>query len=896
MRMHVASRSFVFAFCAGILLTLSACGGGGGSSASPVVSSNCQPRIIKGFQAPISDEPLRIPATRPGSDDTGEEGQDGGDDGGDIGIGSGGALGKFVGAFVSVEFSNGVVLGPVQVDDNSGLVTIVPCGLPTPARITIAGSTGSTYFEEGTGKNVSFENRSLNGLMLNFENNAGVTALTEAIFQRVSALGNEDKASIDRYGFSPVPSSEAWKDSRRIEIASAELKKEINKYLRTSMEVDNFARLPTAVGSNSQTVFTGGANSVYGLLVAGLSYSARGYSGAGSTPSLDFLEQFVADFRDGRLNGRGFENGQSNSSRSKFIFNLSSFAEDIAFGIGRAASINGDEQTQSAFTQLLSIEGPFQKEVISNRPGFVQPDDIYFDSNAWRSDGAVYSRQIADFASGGQPWKRVPGLAPIRYFKRSRYSRFAIDESGTAYVWGLNGREQLGLNDNVDRSVPTKIPGLPPVSSIHVKHAIALSCIPLIARALNGEVYLWGGLDTRGSSSKFSCTMAMPDTKIPAPAKVAGITDAIDVRQSNETFFVLHASGEVSVWGIGPRSFYGDGSVHNVRGAPAHQIRPKKIPGLSNVVALETGYDGLSALLADGTVVVWGYAGKAISGATFNSPTVLSRPTQLSALPPDIFDIAAVALEGTSTFPKFVALSASGKAYGWSDRGTDVVSDLQSPPLVGVFTADQFVRGLTKDGRVWSFADRQYVNCLPQAQDTAFDGLDLAADLTTCPPPGPRPIAIGSLPDPIVSPAPTPADGSASIPLAASYAETRLDCSEGFTDPKSYGAFLFSYASNTITIKIPASGQTSQWINYRAPFNGLPDPVGTDDQSVNPQSATYFGDAMVSDTRLLVVFSVSNDGRLLGVSYARYFPLDLPNRREIADRLYVSCGSLSRLQ
>ncbi|MBA3479854.1 MAG: hypothetical protein H0T52_15865 [Lautropia sp.] len=106
-------------------------------------SPTCVPGIIAGFNGPVQDALRRVVSGNPtgGGDSPGGIG-DGAGDGAAGGVGVGGSLGQLINVDVTAQFASGTTFGPVRVDADTanGMVTIVPCDLPPPVLVTVAGA------------------------------------------------------------------------------------------------------------------------------------------------------------------------------------------------------------------------------------------------------------------------------------------------------------------------------------------------------------------------------------------------------------------------------------------------------------------------------------------------------------------------------------------------------------------------------------------------------------------------------------------------------------------------------------------------------------------------------------------------------------------------------------
>jgi len=122
----------------------------------------------------------------------------------------------------------------------------------------------------------------------------------------------------------------------------------------------------------------------------------------------------------------------------------------------------------------------------------------------------------------------------------------------------------------------------------------------------SGEVACWG-VDYSGSET---CVVAGVDTPCSTkPLVVPGLSDIVSVETSGPITCVLRATGSVSCWGSNAFGALGIGTLQGPEtcsnlGPCSHT--PLDVQGLSNVTAVALGQKHVCALLSDGTVACWG--------------------------------------------------------------------------------------------------------------------------------------------------------------------------------------------------------------------------------------------------------------------------------------------------
>ena len=124
----------------------------------------------------------------------------------------------------------------------------------------------------------------------------------------------------------------------------------------------------------------------------------------------------------------------------------------------------------------------------------------------------------------------------------------------------------------------------------------------------------------------------------------------------------LLTSGQVQCWGDPAMGVMGDGNS----GAQP-DTRPITVPGLSNIVRISSGFDGMCALDAAGKVFCWGAVGRSNSRQRIRVFRTYSRPEPMPLPEPAIH---------LGFGPHHAcAVGASGAAYCWGFNGMGALGD-----------------------------------------------------------------------------------------------------------------------------------------------------------------------------------------------------------------------------
>jgi hypothetical protein len=240
-----------------------------------------------------------------GGDSSGDGGAGGGDGGsGDGGAGAGGGEGKVINALMTVtRLSDGAVLGSAITDPVRGLVTIRPRASDGPVLLTLTGRPGAQYYDEGIDRMVDFgPDRVLHALVDQFDENIGVTPLTEAAY--LFALNN----------FTSLPTAVAIASGLKgltadqVRAANEAARIAINATLDPKFQLDSVKSLPTPV-DNSSAVNALPANR-YGIaatVIGGLVKAGAKRRPNSQAPALGVTEQLSKDLTDGKVDGMALD-------------------------------------------------------------------------------------------------------------------------------------------------------------------------------------------------------------------------------------------------------------------------------------------------------------------------------------------------------------------------------------------------------------------------------------------------------------------------------------------------------------------------------------------------------------------------------------------------------------
>jgi alpha-tubulin suppressor-like RCC1 family protein len=304
-------------------------------------------------------------------------------------------------------------------------------------------------------------------------------------------------------------------------------------------------------------------------------------------------------------------------------------------------------------------------------------------------------------------------LAPATIVPRFRQSISAGEKNtailrndGTVWTFGSNDYGQLGRTTTaLFDAVPAAVPGLTNITSISTlgRHVVALRA--------DGTVWTFG-------ANRFG-ELGRPNSPIPpsfsdeAPhptaEQVPGISNAVAVAAGADHTVVLIANGTILTFGY-------NGSGQLGRPAPVGNPfvafpTPLPVPGLSNIISVAAGFDDTVVLSGDGTIWTFGYNGSGELGRTTASPRPNSSPGQV----PGLSGVVAIAAGGNHT----IALLTDKTIWTFGSNQFGALGRITAAPypnsvplqvpgltdVVAISTSLSQSAAVRADGTLWTFGE-----------------------------------------------------------------------------------------------------------------------------------------------------------------------------------------------
>jgi alpha-tubulin suppressor-like RCC1 family protein len=239
--------------------------------------------------------------------------------------------------------------------------------------------------------------------------------------------------------------------------------------------------------------------------------------------------------------------------------------------------------------------------------------------------------------------RSLPKLNITNNISSSVNHNLVVLSDGTIRAWGRNNAGQLGDNTTTQRNTQVQVSG--------ITNAIAISAGSLHSLALlaDGTIRVWGSGNVYGQLGNGTFTGSSN-----IPIQVSGITNAIAISAGEHHSLALLSDGTIRSWGYNVYGQLGDGTITN-------KNTPIQVLEITNAIAISAGHIHSLALLSDGTIRAWGANN---GGQLGNGTTTFSKSIQTQ-----VFGITnAIAISAGTAHS--LALLADGTIRVWGSNGS----------------------------------------------------------------------------------------------------------------------------------------------------------------------------------------------------------------------------------
>jgi len=284
-----------------------------------------------------------------------------------------------------------------------------------------------------------------------------------------------------------------------------------------------------------------------------------------------------------------------------------------------------------------------------------------------------------------------------------------LKSDGTVWTWGVNGPGKLGIGDSTTNRVlvPVEVHGPSNVAYLHSISAIMGGEVHNVALKSDGTVWSWGqnafGMLGDGTTND----SALPvQTGLASTPPLTGVT-----KLGGRPYFTLavKADGSIWAWGMNRYGQMGNGTVNPLTGpqVTVPVLVSNSAPGgsINGPLQVTCGYQFGAALTTNGTVWTWGSGSHGeLGNGTIGSSYL---PTRV----PGLTNITAI----SSGWFHILALKADGTVWAWGNNNhgelgdgtgfdrSNAVQVLNLSNIVMVSGGDAHSSALAADGTVWKW-------------------------------------------------------------------------------------------------------------------------------------------------------------------------------------------------
>ena len=274
--------------------------------------------------------------------------------------------------------------------------------------------------------------------------------------------------------------------------------------------------------------------------------------------------------------------------------------------------VGQSDGTISTPKQVIGINGNIKKLITGSSVYVLMEDDSLY---AW---GYNYSGElgVGDEVNRNIPTK-VNLPSKIKELIIDSSSAYAILEDGSLYTWGKNENGKLGVGDKVNINTPTKVNLPSKIKELIIDSSSAYAILE------DGSLYACGD-NSDGQLGVGDEINRNTPTKVNLPGKVK------ELIEYNRSIYTILEDGSLYVWGSNGRGELGVGDEVN-------RNIPTKVNLSGTIKELIMDSSSTYAILEDGSLDAWGYNGRGELGVGSDefyiyTPTKVNLPGTIKEL------------------------------------------------------------------------------------------------------------------------------------------------------------------------------------------------------------------------------------------------------------------------